>query len=114
MDFITSLPKSEGKNFIMVVDILTKYVHFFSLYHPFKVSTVTATFMEIVQKVHGNPNIIVSDRDIIFMSHFWTDFFSFLGTQLANSSSYHPQSDGQTKIVNKCMEGYFHFFASDK
>lgn len=60
MDFITSLPKSEGKNFIMVVDILTKYVHFFSLYHPFQVSTVTATFMEIVQKVHGNPNIIVS------------------------------------------------------
>jgi hypothetical protein len=37
-----------------------------------------------------------------------------LGTQLAHSSSYHPQSDGQTEIVNKCLEGYLHFFVSDK
>ena len=37
-----------------------------------------------------------------------------MGTQLANTSSYHPKFDGQTKIVNKCLEGYLHFFVSDK
>jgi hypothetical protein len=37
-----------------------------------------------------------------------------LGTQLAHSSSYHPQSDGKTDIVNKCLEGYLHCFVSDK
>jgi hypothetical protein len=37
-----------------------------------------------------------------------------LGTQLVHSSSYHPQSDGQTKIVNKSMEGYLCCFVSDK
>jgi IS30 family transposase len=102
IDFITGLPKSEGKSVIMViVDRLTKYTHFCALSHPFKASTVATAFMETVQKLHGSPKIIVSDRDPIFTGHFWTKLFSCLGTQLAHSSSYHPQSNGQTKIVNK-------------
>jgi hypothetical protein len=73
MDFITGLPKSEGKSVIMViVDRLTKYAHFCALSHPFKSSTVSTTFMETVQKLHGSPKIIVSDRDPIFTGHFWT------------------------------------------
>ena len=64
MDFITGLPKSEGKSVIMVVvDRLTKYAHFCALSHPFNGSTVTTAFMEIVQKLHGTPKIIVSDRN---------------------------------------------------
>jgi hypothetical protein len=37
-----------------------------------------------------------------------------LGTQLAHSSSYHPQYDGQIEIVNKFLEGYLHCFVFDK
>jgi hypothetical protein len=115
MDFITGLPKSEGNIVIMViVDRLTKYTHFSALSHPFKASTIATAFMETVQKLHDNPNIIVSDEDPIFTGHFWTKVFSCLGTQLAHSSSYHPQSYGQTEIVNKCLEGYLCFFVSDK
>jgi hypothetical protein len=115
MDFITGLPKSEGKSVIMViVDRLINYAHFCALCHPFKASTVATTFMETVQKLHGSPKIIVSDRDLIFTGHFWTKLFSCLGTQLAHSLSYHPQSDGQTEIVKKCLEGNLHCFVSDK
>jgi hypothetical protein len=115
MDFITGLPKSEGKSFIMVIVYrLTKYAHFCALSHPFKASTVATAFMETVQKLHGSPKIIVSDRDPIFTGHFWTELFSCLGTQLAHSSSYHPQYHGQIEIVNKCLEGYLRFFVSDK
>jgi hypothetical protein len=73
MDFIIGLPKSEGKSVIMViVDRLTKYAHFCALSHPFKDSTVATAFIEIVQKLHGSPKIIVSDRDPIFTGNFWT------------------------------------------
>jgi hypothetical protein len=73
MDFIIGLPKSKGKSFIMViVDRLTKYAQFCALFHPFKASTVATALMEIVQKLHGSPKIIVSDRDPIFTRHFWT------------------------------------------
>ena len=56
----------------------------------------------------------MSDKDPIFIGIFWTELFSCLGNQLAHSSSYHPQSDGQTEIVNKCLERYLHCFVSDK
>ena len=115
MDFITGLPRSEGKSVIMVVvDRITKYAHFCALSHPFKASIVTTTFMDTIQKLHGNSRVIVSDRDPIFIGNFWTELFSCLGTQLAHSPSYHPQSDGQTKIVNKFLEGYLRCFVSDK
>ena len=105
MDFITSLPKSEGKTVIMVVvDRLTKYAHFCALSHQFKASTVATTFMDTIQKLHGNPRVIVSDIDPIFTGNFSTKLFSFLGTQLAHSSSYHTKYDGQTEILNKFLE----------
>jgi hypothetical protein len=81
MDFITRLPKSRGKSVIMViVDRLTMYAHFCALSHPLKSSTISIAFMEIVQKLHGSPKIIVSDRDPIFTRNFWTEFFFGLGT----------------------------------
>ena len=108
MDFITGLPKSEGKSVItVVVDRLTKYAQFCALSHPFNAITIAIAFMETIQKLHGTPKIIVSDRDPIFTRNFWNELFSCLGTQLAHSSSYHPQSDGKTKIVNKCWMAIF-------
>ena len=99
---------------MVVVDRLTKYAHFCALSHPFKESTVSTTFMNTIQKIHGNLRVIVSDRDPIFTGNFWTELFSCLGTQLGHSSYYHPQSDGQNKIVNKCLEGYLRYFVFDK
>ena len=115
MNFIIDLPLSEGMNVIMeVVDRLTKYAHFCALSHHFNSSIVVVTFMDIVHKLHGNTKTILSDRDPIFTRKFCTKLFSCLGNQLAHSSSYHLQSNGKTKIVNKCLEGYLHFFASNK
>jgi hypothetical protein len=66
MDFITILPKYEGKTIIMVVvDLLTKYAHFFSFSLP-KAIKIATTFMETIQKIHGVPKIIVTDIDPIF------------------------------------------------
>jgi len=85
MDFSIGLLKYEVKNVItVVVEWLTKSAHFFSLYHPFKASTMDTTFMEIVQNLHGVAKIIICDIDLIFTRNFWIDLLSFLGTQLAH------------------------------
>jgi hypothetical protein len=89
MDFITGLPKFEGNTAIMVVvDRLTKYAHFFSLSHPFKESTVAATFMEIIENLYGVPKIIVSDGDPIFTRKFWTELFFLFGYSIVLGMCY--------------------------
>lgn len=44
---------------------------------------------------------IVSDRDAIFISHFWMFLFSLHGTEFKMYSVYHPQTNGQTEVVNR-------------
>lgn len=74
----------------MVVDRLSKYAHFMALSHPYSASTVAQVFLDNVFKLHGMPTSIVSDRDALFISHFWNEFFKLQGTTLNMSSAYHP------------------------
>lgn len=63
-------------------------------------------FFREVFRLHGLPKTIISDRDNRFMGGFWQELFRLVGTELTPSTSYHPQTDGQTKIVNKSLESY--------
>jgi len=107
MDFIEGLPKSRSKDAILVVvDRLSKYAHFLPLAHPFSAATVAQLYFEHIFKLHGLSKTIASDRDRIFLSKFWQELFSLLRVALHMSSAYHPQSAGQTEVVNRCLEGY--------
>lgn len=107
MNFIKGLPKSKGKEVILVVvDRFTKYAHFLSLSHPYSVQQVVQIFMDNIFKLHGMTIAIVTDRDRIFTSHLFQEIFSLMRVSLRLSSAYHPQTDGQTERVNQCLESY--------
>ncbi|XP_019416391.1 PREDICTED: uncharacterized protein LOC109327680 [Lupinus angustifolius] len=102
MDFITGLPKSKGFDAILVaVDILSKYSQFVLMKHPYTSKAIAEIFAKEVVKLHGIPKAIVSDRDPIFVSKFWKELFKLQGTQLKMSTAYHPQTNGQTEVVNR-------------
>jgi len=114
MDFIEGLPKSDGCNVILVVvDRLTKYAHFIPVKYPYTASTIAQAFLDNVVKLHGLPNSIVSDRDTVFASHFWTQLFKLYKVNLTLSTAYHPQTDGQTERVNQCLEMFLRCSVQD-
>ena len=71
MDFIEQLPLSHGFDTIfVVVDRFTKFSHFMRLSHPYSAQQIAMAFLDNVYKLHGLPEVIISDRDRMFLSRF--------------------------------------------
>ena len=111
LDFIEGLPRSQGRDVIMVaMDCLSKYAHFIALPHSYTSASIARLFLDHIFKLHGMPKSIVSDRDPTFTSSFWLELFHLQGTQLNFSLAFHPQSDGKSEVVNWCLENYLRCF----
>jgi len=96
----------------VIVDKLSKYAHFLPLAHPFTALQVAQLYFDQIYRLHGLPKAIISDRDKIFTSTIWQTLFKLSDTALLMSSSYHPQTDGQTERLNQCLETFLRCLVS--
>jgi transposase InsO family protein len=114
MDFITQLPRTEGGHdaVLVVVDKLTKMVHFVATKTTATAEQTATLFVDHVWKLHGVPRKVVTDRDPLFTSHFTRALCQMLGTKQAMSTAYHPQTDGQTERVNRVLEDMLRMYVS--
>ena len=105
LDLITGLPKSLDKDAILVVvDKLTKYAHFIATTAEVTALEVASLLFRHIVGRFGLPSQLVGDRDPRWTSAVWKVLSQLFGTKLALSTSKHPQTDGQTEVMNQHLE----------
>ncbi|GJY29136.1 putative reverse transcriptase domain-containing protein [Tanacetum coccineum] len=112
MDFVTKLPKtSSGHDTIwVIVDRLTKSAHFIPTRAIDSIETLTRLYIKEIVSRHGVPISIISDHDSHFTSRFWQSMQNALGTQLDMSTTYHPETDGQSERTIQTLEDMLRAF----
>jgi transposase InsO family protein len=95
-----------------VLDSLTKRAHFIPTHTIINAEGTALLLLEEVWKHHRTPRIVISDRGPQFVARFTRELYKLLGIELAISTAYHPQTNGQTECVNQVLEGYLRTFTS--
>jgi transposase InsO family protein len=115
MDFVTGLPPGGSYSFnsvLVVVDRYSKRARFIPNHKDDTAMEVALLFWNRIMADVGIPKIIISDRDPKFTSEFWRNLHDMLGTKLAFSTAYHPQTDGLAERMIQTLEDMLRRFCS--
>jgi hypothetical protein len=98
----------------VVVDLFFKMAHFIPCNKTFDTSYIASLFLKEIIRLHGLPLSIVSNRDVKFVSYFWKTLWAELGIKLFFFSSvFHPQTDCQTKVINRSLGNLLRCLTND-
>lgn len=107
--------RAGGKSVVLiVVDCFSKYAHFIAVGHTYTATSIARVFFDQIVHLHCLPCSIVSDRDPVFTSKLWTNFFTLAGVKLRLNSAFRSQTDGQSEVTNSILGIYLRCLAVDR
>lgn len=87
-----------------MVDRLSKCSYSLPCYKTTIAKDIAKLYYRHIWRTHGAPETVVSDRGPQFISAFWDEFCRILGIKIKLSLAEHPQTDGQTEIMNQYLD----------
>jgi len=119
IDFIVKLPSSSDQiteevydSILVIVDRLTKYTHFIPYKETYTAEQLARIVIDRLIRYHGIPSSFVTDRDKLFTSNYWKTLVASIGIRHKLSTSFHPQTDGQTERMNQTLEAYLRHYVN--
>ncbi|MBW0562221.1 hypothetical protein O181_101936 [Austropuccinia psidii MF-1] len=115
MDWVTGLFPGGKENYnacLIIVDRFSKSMRCLPCHKEDIAMDTALLFWNNIISPYGVPKIISSDRDPKFTSEFWTNFYYMLGTKLAFSTAYHPETDGLAERMIQTKEDILRGFCS--
>ncbi|GJY23965.1 putative reverse transcriptase domain-containing protein [Tanacetum coccineum] len=109
MDFVTK----DYDTIWVIVDRLTKSAIFTPMRETDPLDKLARRYLKEVVTRHGIPVSIICDRDPRFASNFWRSLQNALGTNLVMSTTYYPQTDGQSERTIQTLEDMLRACAID-
>ena len=105
MDFVGGLPLSRKSHdyLYVVIDRFRKMCILIPCKKQITAENTVSLFFQHVWVHFRLPTLIVLDWDSLFLEEFWTSFWEMMDTKLKRSTTFHPQIDGQTEVVNHTM-----------
>ncbi|SGY26736.1 BQ5605_C018g08765 [Microbotryum silenes-dioicae] len=104
LDFVGPLIPSNGNDaLLMVTDCLSGYVRLTPCQTTDDAATTAKRFFDGWYQYFGMPRVLISDRDKLFTSEFWKAYMDRMGTKLAMSTAFHPQTDGRSERTNRTV-----------
>jgi hypothetical protein len=105
VDFKSFPPDKQGyDNVAVFIDRLSKEAVSIPCTKEATAKDLAEMFYIHVYRHHNTPESIVSDRGPQFISAFWNAFCGLIGTKVKLSTAYHPETDGQTEIMNQYLD----------
>ena len=116
MNFVLTLAKTTRKNYslFVVTDRFSKMTHFLPCSRSTYASHMAKLFFKEIVRLHGLSTTIVFNRDVKFGSYFLKTLWNLFGTTLKHFYVFHPQIDGQIKIVNDSLGDFLRCLVGDK
>lgn len=108
IDFVGPLPGSTNRHgefdmICVIIDHFSSMIHLVPSRSDYRARDIAELMFENVYKLHGPPEILVSDRDSLFTSGFWEHLHKMTNSELRMSTAFYPQTDGATEHANRTL-----------
>ena len=110
MDFVSGFPLTQQKHdsVRVIVDRLTKSAHFILVRIAYSMDRLAELYVDEIVRLHAVPLSIVLDRDLCFISRFWRELQSALGTKLTFSTTFVTPRPDEVHSKCNCRGAYVH------